>query len=132
MMSGSVEMQDTNTIASSSAVTLDSPPLSLAARLEPIYKSDEDSSPPLAKHSKHAHYNQIMAPPTDHWDIEDLISIYGSGAENNNDGFAQMCSSVFCSLIDPYTYSGSKKCPNVCMFSTKGDSPQHPLTRALT
>jgi hypothetical protein len=29
-------------------------------------------------------------------------------------------------------YSGSNKCPNVCMFSTKVDTPQHLLTRALT
>jgi hypothetical protein len=28
-------------------------------------------------------------------------------------------------------YSGSNKCPNVCMFSTKVDTPQHLLTRAL-
>jgi hypothetical protein len=29
-------------------------------------------------------------------------------------------------------YSGSNKCPNVCMFSTKVDTPQHLLTRVLT
>jgi hypothetical protein len=29
-------------------------------------------------------------------------------------------------------YSGSNKCPNVCMFSTKVDTPQHLLTQALT
>ena len=47
------EMQDEQPIASSSAVTLDSPPPLLTARLEPIYESDKDSPPP-AKCSKHA------------------------------------------------------------------------------
>ena len=65
------------TTTSSSAVTLDSPPPSLATRLEPIYKSNEDSPPP-AKCSKHTHQNQIMALPADHWDKEDLVNIYGS------------------------------------------------------
>ena len=92
-----VEMQDKYPVASSSAVTLDSPPPSLAARLEPIYESDEDS-PPLAKHSKRAHQNQIMAPPADHWNEEDLIDIYGSGVENDDDDFIRMCSYVLHSL----------------------------------
>ena len=90
-------MQDEYPIASFSAVMLDSPPLLLAARLEPIYESNEDSPPP-AKCSKHAHQNQIMAPPTDHWDKEDLVNIYGLGVENDDDGFVHMYSSVLCSL----------------------------------
>ena len=91
------EMQDEYLIALFSAITLDSPPPSLATRLEPIYKSDEDSPPP-AKHSKRAHWSQIMAPPADHWDMEDLANIYGSGAKNDDDGFVCMCLSVLHSL----------------------------------
>ena len=34
--------------------------------------------------------------------------------------------------LERWTHSGSKKCPNVCMFSTKGNIPQHLLTWALT
>jgi hypothetical protein len=34
--------------------------------------------------------------------------------------------------IDGGRYSGSNKCPNVCMFSTKVYTPQHLLTWALT
>jgi hypothetical protein len=30
-----------------------------------------------------------------------------------------------------FTYSGSNKCPNVCMFSTKFNTPQHLLIWAL-
>ena len=90
-------MQDEQPVASLSAVTLDSPPPSLAARLEPIYESDEDS-PPLAKHSKRACQNQIMAPPADHWNEEDLVDIYGSGMDDDNDGFVRMCSYVLHSL----------------------------------
>ena len=45
------EMQDEYPVASSSTVTFNSPPPLLTTRLEPIYKSNEDS-PPLAKHSK--------------------------------------------------------------------------------
>ena len=91
------EMQDEYPVASSSAVTLDSPPPSLTARLEPIYESNEDS-PPLAKCSKCTCCNQIMALPADHWDKEDLINIYDSGVENNNNGFICMCSYVLHSL----------------------------------
>ena len=87
------EMQDEYPVASSSTVTLDSPPPLLTARLEPIYESNEDSPPP-AKHSKCACRNQIMALPTDHWDEEDLVDIYGSGAENDDDSFICMCSYV--------------------------------------
>ena len=90
-------MQDEHPIAVSSAVMLDSPPPSLATRLEPIYKFDEDS-PSLAKHSKHTCWNQIMALPADHWEEEDLINIYGLGVENDDDGFVRMCLSVLHSL----------------------------------
>ena len=90
-------MQDEQPVASLSAVTLDSPPPSLAARLEPIYESDEDSPPP-AKRSKQACRNQIMAPPADHWDKEDLVDIYGSGMDDDNDGFVRMCLYVLHSL----------------------------------
>ena len=86
-------MQDECPVASSSTVTLDSPPLLLATRLEPIYESDEDS-PPLVKCPKCTCQNQIMALPTDHWNKEDLIDIYGSEAENDNEGVICMCSSV--------------------------------------
>ena len=92
-----VEMQDKYPVTSSSAVTLNSPPPSLATRLEPIYKSDEDSPPP-AKRSKHAHRNQIMALPTDHWDEEDLVDIYSLGVKNDDDGFIRMCLYVLYSL----------------------------------
>lgn len=51
-------------IASSSTVML-SNPRQLATRLEPIYELKSNSSPP-AKHSKHSHKKEIMAPPTDH------------------------------------------------------------------
>ena len=90
-------MQDEQSVASSSAVTLDSPPPSLTARREPIYESDEDSPPP-AKCSKHTCRNQIMALPTDNWDEEDLVDIYGSGMDDNNNVFVRMCSYVLHSL----------------------------------
>ena len=56
MTSGSMEMQDEYPVASSSAVTLDTTPSLLAARLEPIYESNEDSPPP-GKHTKCGHWN---------------------------------------------------------------------------
>ena len=117
-----VEMQDEYPIASSSSVTLDSPPSSLAARLEPIYKSDKDS-PPLAKRSKRARCNQIMAPPADDWDKEDLIDIYSSGVENDDDGFVHTCSYVLHSLcphdslmaaLAPTASSYINMCGSVC------------------
>ena len=82
----------------SSTVTLDSPPLSLTARLEPIYKSDKDS-PSLAKHSKCACHSQIMALPTDYWDEEDPVNIYGLGVENDDDGFVCMWLYILHSLF---------------------------------
>ena len=94
-------MQDTNAIASSSTVTLDSQPASFTARVEPIYKSDEDSPPP-AKHVKCACCNQIMVLPADHWDEEDLINIYSLEAGNDNDDFVWMSLSVPHSLINPH------------------------------
>ena len=110
-------MQDTNAIASSSAVTLDSPPPLLATRLEPIYESDEDS-PPLAKCSKCTHHNQIMVLPADHWDEEDLIDIYGLEAGNDNDDFVWMCSSVLHSIIDPYDLLMAALAPTVHSYCT--------------
>ena len=92
-----VEMQDKYPIASSSPVTLNSPPPSFTTRLEPIYESDEDSSTP-AKRSKRTQQNKIMAPPADHWDEEDLVDIYGLGVENDDDGFVRMCSYILHSL----------------------------------
>ena len=91
------EMQNEKPVASSSAVTLNSPPPLLAARLEPIYESDKDSPPP-AKRSKRARQNQIMALPADHWDEDDLVDIYGSGMDDDNDGFICMCLYVLHSL----------------------------------
>ena len=43
-----------------------------------------------------------MALPTDHWDEDDLINIYGSEAGDGDDEFVQMCLSVLHSLIDPH------------------------------
>ena len=91
------EMQDEYHVTSFSAVMLDSPPQLLATRPEPIYKSNEDSPPP-PKHSKCACQSQIMALPTDHWDKEDLVDIYGSGVKNDDNGFVHMCLLVLLSL----------------------------------
>ena len=43
-----------------------------------------------------------MALPTDHWDEDDLINIYGSEAGDGDDGFVQMCLLVLHFLIDPH------------------------------
>ena len=93
------EMQDINPVTLSCAVTLDSSPPLLAARLEPIYESNEDSPPP-AQCSKCACKNKIMALPADSWNKKDFIDIYGSASKD--DGFPQMCSSVLHSLICPH------------------------------
>ena len=89
-----------NILASFSTVTLDSP-LLLTKRLKPIYKSESDSPPPI-KHSKCFHRNEIMAPPTNHWNKEDFINIYGSDASNEDEGFPRMCSSVSLCPHTPY------------------------------
>ena len=92
-----------------STVMLNGPLLLLTIGLEPIYELDlptyesELDSPPPAKCSKHAYHNQIMAPPTDSWNKEDFIDIYGL-SRNEDDGFPWICLSVSIPLYTHMTH----------------------------
>ena len=64
-----------------------------------------------------------MVPPADHWDEEDLVDIYGSGMDEDNDGFVCMCLYVLHSLcphdslmaaLAPTASSYINMCGSIC------------------